>query len=150
MTSTPPYYSHAATTGTLSRRTGSIMLVDDEPALRTVGRAILSTFEVRVITSSSGEDALALLEVAKKEDALPNVILLDLTMPGGMSGLETFEQIKAQYPSLPVIACSGYFGEGAAEMILKLGFAGMLPKPHTPDTMITLVRRVLMRVNGEA
>jgi CheY-like chemotaxis protein len=126
------------------------MLVDDEPALRTVGRAILSTLDVRVITASSGEDALALLADAHKDAALPNVMLLDLTLPGGMSGLETFELIKALYPTLPVIACSGFFGDGASEIIQHVGFADMLAKPYTPDALITMVRRVLMRVNGEA
>lgn len=144
----PPHSSLSSGNGT-ARRTGSIMLVDDEPALRTVGRAILSTLDMRVLTASGGEDALALLADAHRDHSLPDVVLLDLTLPGGISGLETFDHIKARYPALPVIACSGFFGDGASEIIQHVGFADMLPKPYTPDGLITIVRRVLMRVNGE-
>ena len=143
------HYSTSLPGGGSSRRSGSIMLVDDEPALRTVGRAILSTLDVRVLTAASGEDALALLADAHRDSSLPNVMLLDLTLPGGISGLETFDHVKALYPGLPVIACSGFFGDGASEIIQHVGFADMLPKPYTPDGLITVVRRVLMRVNGE-
>jgi CheY-like chemotaxis protein len=129
-----------------SRRVGAIMIVDDEPALRTVGRAILSTLTLQTVTAASGEDALAALHVARQEGTLPIMILLDLTMPGGMSGLDTFDQMKTHYPGIPVVACSGFLGDGADEVCHRLGFAGMLPKPYTPADLETVIRRVLMRM----
>jgi CheY-like chemotaxis protein len=118
-----------------------VMLVDDEPALLTVGKAILSTLGIEVLTAPSGEDALIQLHQATAEDNLPSVILLDLTMPGGISGLDTMERIAQLQPDLPVIACSGFFGDGAEEVCRRLGFFGMLSKPYTPEALITVVRR---------
>jgi CheY-like chemotaxis protein len=135
-------------TGVL-RRAGTIMMVDDEPAIRTVGRAILSTLNLTVVAVASGEEALETLENAQAQGRLPGLILLDLTMPGGMSGLDTFDQIQDRFPTIPVVACSGFFGDGAEEVCQRLGFADVLPKPYTPDALMTLVRRVLMRLSGE-
>jgi CheY-like chemotaxis protein len=122
-----------------------VMFVDDEPALLAVGRAILSTLGVEVITAESGEQAIELLAAAKASDTLPSVVLLDLTMPGGLSGLDTLDQLLRLQPDLPVIACSGFFGEGADELCKRLGFCGMLPKPYTPESLITIVRRICLR-----
>jgi CheY-like chemotaxis protein len=143
---TPEFYS--SSTGSM-RRAKSIMLVDDEPALRTVGKAILSTFDVPVLTASSGEDCLAALHAGAQQGALPDIILLDLTMPGGMSGVETLDQIQDHFPGIAVIACSGFFGDGADEVCQRLGFADSLPKPYTPDALAAVVRRVMMRLQGD-
>lgn len=136
-------------TGVL-RRAGTVMIVDDEAALRTVGKAILSTLNLKVQTAASGEDALAILENARQQQVgMPDAILLDLTMPGGMSGLDTFDQLRDNFPNVAVIACSGFFGDGAEEVCQRLGFADVLPKPYTPDSLVAIVRRVLMRITGE-
>ncbi len=145
-------HDYAATnipTGVL-RRAGTIMIVDDEPAIRTVGRAILSTLNLTVMAAGSGEDAISALDNACAEGRSPGLILLDLTMPGGMSGLDTFDKIRERFPQIPVVACSGFFGDGAEEVCQRLGFADVLPKPYTPDALMTTVRRVLMRISGEA
>ena len=138
--------SPPVTTG-LRRRSGALMLVDDEPALLTVGRAILSTLNLRVDTANSGEEALEKLGIAESDGRLPDLVLLDLTMPGGISGIETLEQIRQRFPAIAVVACSGFFGDGAAELCQHVGFADMLPKPYTPEALVTVVRRVLVRAN---
>ncbi len=125
------------------------MIVDDEPALRTVGRAILSTMDLSVTTLASGEDCLEALKTGQQQGRLPDLVLLDLTLPGGMSGLDTFDRIQDEFPHVPVVACSGFFGDGAEEVCQRLGFAEVLPKPYTPDALVTVVRRVLMKLHGE-
>lgn len=140
---TPPLSAHP-------RHSGTVLLVDDEPALLLVGRAILSTLAIGVTTAPSGEDAIVTLQQAGYDNALPDVVLLDLAMPGGMSGLETFDNIRALYPQLPVVACSGFFGDGAEEIIARAGFVDMLSKPYTPEALVTVVRRVLVRAGSLA
>jgi CheY-like chemotaxis protein len=149
MNATADFLSNPKIPTAALRRAGAIMIVDDEAALRTVGRAILSTLNITVLTAASGEDALSALESAHETGRMPEMILLDLTMPGGMSGLDTFDQIQDRFPNIPVVACSGFFGDGAEEVCQRLGFADVLPKPYTPDALMSIVRRVLMRVSGE-
>jgi CheY-like chemotaxis protein len=139
---TPPTLTSATASSPFGNR---VMLVDDESALLTVGKAILSTLGIEVLTASSGEDALQQLQQAAAQQALPSVILLDLTMPGGMSGLDTMDHIAKMLPEVPVIACSGFFGDGAEEVCRRLGFFGMLSKPYTPEALITVVRRTCVR-----
>lgn len=143
------YHNINIPTGVL-RRAGTVMIVDDEAALRTVGKAILSTLNLKVQTAASGEDAIAALEAARQQQTgMPDAILLDLTMPGGMSGLDTFDKLQDMFPNIAVIACSGFFGDGAEEVCQRLGFADMLAKPYTPDSLVAIVRRVLVRITGE-
>ncbi|MBL9115424.1 MAG: response regulator [Verrucomicrobiaceae bacterium] len=118
----------------------TVMIVDDDPALLTLGRAILSTLDLNIVVARSGEEAL----ISIQSPRLPELVLLDLTMPGGMSGLETFDTLHEKHPQLPVVACSGFFGDGAEEMCQHIGFAGMLPKPYTAESLVSVVRRVLM------
>jgi CheY-like chemotaxis protein len=139
---TPPAFTTTAAAQQLGNR---VMLVDDESALLTVGKAILSTLGIEVLTASSGEEALAQLQEAIVQQTLPSVILLDLTMPGGMSGLDAMDHIAKILPEIPVIACSGFFGDGAEEVCRRLGFFGMLSKPYTPEALITVVRRTCIR-----
>jgi CheY-like chemotaxis protein len=120
------------------------MLVDDEPALLTVGKAILTSLGAQVIAAGSGEAAVELLSQDVVAGIAPGVVLLDLTMPGGMSGLDTLDKLLQIVPDLPVIACSGFFGDGAEEVCQKLGFAGMLSKPYTPEALIAIVRRTCL------
>ena len=98
MTSFDDYASPAITAG-LRRRSGALMLVDDEPALLTVGRAILSTLNLRVDTASSGEEALEKLEAAadaRLPDLIQQLAQPDFSLGGGLSGLrEEFGQTVA-------------------------------------------------------
>ena len=141
-TLTPPPPPVVTTSLKSNRR---IMLVDDEPALLTVGKAILSTLGVEVMPANSGETAIFMMRQALNTHNEPAVVLLDLTMPGGMSGLDTLDQLLAMAPDVPVIACSGFFGDGAEDVCRRLGFSGMLPKPYTPQALITIVRRTCLR-----
>jgi CheY-like chemotaxis protein len=118
----------------------TVMIVDDDPALLTLGRAILSTLDLNIVVARSGEEAL----ISVQAPCLPDMVLLDLTMPGGMSGLEAFDALHERHPEMPIVACSGFFGDGAEDMCQHIGFAGMLPKPYTAESLVSIVRRVLV------
>lgn len=124
---------------------GCILLVDDEHAVLTVALAILSTMSWKVVTAHSGEEAVDTFKTLLAEKRKPECVILDLTMPGGLSGFETLQQIKALDDDVPVIACSGYFEDNARELCRALGFADALEKPYTPDTLTTVVRRAIAR-----
>jgi CheY-like chemotaxis protein len=127
------------------RAHGRILVVDDEQQMLAVTKAILNAHGLEVITTDCGEQAIQLFE-----DALPTpdryaVVVLDLTMPGGLSGFEVMEQLHKLDPDLCVIACSGFFQEDARDLCQAIGFTDVLQKPYTLEHLVATVRRGLVR-----
>lgn len=87
---------------------GLVLVVDDEPALRNLAKAMLGRFGYAVITACDGAEAVAILE--KRRDDI-GCVLLDLTMPR-MNGWKTLSALRKLRSDIPVILCSGYDKEG--------------------------------------
>jgi two-component system, cell cycle sensor histidine kinase and response regulator CckA len=112
----------------------TILLVEDEPAVRQLFAVALQRAGYRVHQARSGEEAVALF------DAHPDVDLLltDIRMPE-MSGLERARQLSARAPGLKVICISGYPGAGIDPVIAN----HYLAKPFSRDDLLAKVREVL-------
>lgn len=81
-------------------RSGQILVVDDDPAIRSVLEAVLTAHRYQVVTAENGRDALMSID-----DVAPNVILLDLYMPV-MDGWEMLAFLQQHHPHVPVIVMS--------------------------------------------
>jgi CheY-like chemotaxis protein len=94
-----------------------VLVVDDEPMLREVYEMVLEGSGYEVVTAQNGFEAMDCLETA-----LPDLILLDLLMPG-MNGLEFLMKtnIKTRFPQVKIIAFSNLSRTGQVEEALKLG-----------------------------
>jgi CheY-like chemotaxis protein len=132
----PSFHSDSAITGT-------ILVVDDEPAVLAIAAAILNTIDVTPLKARNGEDALATVKAHYASGQKISLVVQDLTMPGGMSGFETMENLRIIDPNIHVIACSGFFQDGALELCQSIGFSNILAKPYTPDSLLGLIRRTL-------
>ena len=131
----------------MAKAKGSILVVDDEPAMRLLLSSVLKEEGHDVTAAASGEEALQL--IAKRHYHL---VLTDLKMPG-ISGLELLEQVKRDDPGTAVIILTA-FGtvEGAVEA-MRRGAVHYLLKPlSNPEELRLSVRRVLeeQRVTDEA
>ncbi|MEE9121203.1 MAG: response regulator, partial [Syntrophobacteria bacterium] len=82
--------------------TKTIMIVDDEPSIRTSLEGVLEDEGYKVICASDGNEALKTME---KE--MPDLILLDIWMPG-IDGIETLKRMRSLHPGLQVIMISGH------------------------------------------
>jgi CheY-like chemotaxis protein len=121
-----------------------ILVVDDEVQVLAVAKAILEAHGFLVSIAKSGEAALEILQQQAEGSELNiDVVVLDLSMPGGMSGFEVLERMRKQTRELPIVACSGYFQDNAQEMCQAIGFSDILPKPYTFDQLVASVRRCL-------
>lgn len=125
------------------RATARVLIVDDEPHVLAVGKAVLEAHGFDVTPARSGEEALELVRQGMESGARFTVVILDLTMPGGASGFEALEWLRACDPSLPVIACSGYFQEDVRELCQAIGFIDVLHKPFNIETLGVSVRRAM-------
>ncbi|HCN28285.1 MAG TPA: two-component system response regulator [Verrucomicrobiales bacterium] len=127
------------------RTTGKVLVVDDEPQVLAVAKAILDAHGFEVIVTDSGDVALNLISQPAPPDQRIELVILDLTMPGGLSGFEVLEEMRRMDPALPIIACSGYFQENARDLCQAIGFSDILPKPYTLDHLVATVRGSLVR-----
>ncbi len=137
--------SPSAHSSPLQRPQGRVLVVDDEPHVLAVAKAILEAHGFDVTTTDSGEMALHMMKDAQCHDRRFVVVILDLTMPGGMSGFEVMEAILEIDADAAVIACSGYFQEDARDLCQAIGFSDVLQKPYTLDHLCATVRRCLIR-----
>jgi CheY-like chemotaxis protein len=125
-----------------SRGVETILLVEDEEAVRSAIRRSLEKFGYRVHEAASGREAL---ELCRDQMMQIDLVLTDIIMPEGVNGLELAETLQAQRPSLKLILMSGYSGPTPAE---ETGFmlrtkSPFLHKPCSCRELIETVRQCL-------
>jgi len=125
--------------------TGQVLVVDDEPHVLTMACTMLESQGFKVKGCHSGEAALVLMESAMQQEDRFDVMVLDLTLPGGMSGFDALEFVLRLDPDISVIACSGYFQEDARDLCQAIGFSDILQKPYSIEALCAIVRRCLTR-----
>jgi signal transduction histidine kinase/ActR/RegA family two-component response regulator len=121
----------------------TLLLVEDEPALLAIATRALSRLGYRVLPAVDGRQALALWECYASDIDL---VLTDMRMPNGMSGLVLAERLWSTKPSLKIIIMSGYSSEMATNGSASRVEFTYLAKPFELDTLAETVRRCL----GEA
>ncbi|HXF96449.1 MAG TPA: sigma-54 dependent transcriptional regulator [Gemmatimonadales bacterium] len=122
-----------------------VLLVDDEANIRKMVGALLEAEGFETVQAANG--AAALQAVA---EALPDVVLLDLMMPGGPDGLTTLEQLRQRAPDLPVVMMSGKAGLADAVRATKLGAFQFLEKPLAPESLLVTIRSALELARARA
>jgi CheY-like chemotaxis protein len=117
----------------------SVLLVDDEERILTVGREICKALGYSVITADSGKEAI---RIYKKEQDKINLVILDMIMPE-MNGLETFLKLKKLYPDIKVLLSTGYSIDEKAQEMLRQGCRGYILKPYSVIDFSHKLREVL-------
>jgi len=121
------------------RGQGTVLVIDDEEAVRSVTRGMLEKFGFSVLAASDGEQGVSLFRDHASEIS---VVLLDLTMPR-MGGEETFEEIRRQSPKARVILTSGFSEQEVAKRFKGKKVAGFLQKPYQASALKEKLREVL-------
>jgi CheY-like chemotaxis protein len=115
----------------------TILLVDDDSAVREVVAAMLEDLGYRVVEADSGAIALELLSAGNRVD----LVLADFSMPG-MSGMELLREATARRPDLPVLLVTGYADD---KTLAALGEDRLVLKPFRNEE---LARKVRVALNG--
>jgi len=118
----------------------SILLVEDEPAVRSLTRAVLEQVGHRVTVAENAPDALRVWRVERGDFDL---LLTDMTMPGGMTGLELIGVLRKDKPGLRAILCSGYSLDLVLSDAVDAGAVALLQKPWTAAALHRCVAGVL-------
>ncbi len=135
--------SHVAPSREVASRSGreTVLLVEDEAAVREVARRTLMTNGYQVLVARDGREALDLAETR-----LPSIdlVLTDVVMPK-LGGLDLARSLRKHREDIPLVFMSGFVGN-EPEMEEALAALGpMMPKPFTVDSLVTTVRRELDR-----
>ena len=114
-----------------------VWIIDDDRSIRWVFEKALTRENIAFKMFSSAQDALSALA-----SSLPQVVVSDIRMPGS-SGLDLLQQLKARYPSLPVIIMTAYSDLDSAVAAFQGGAFEYLPKPFDVDQAVDLIRRAI-------
>lgn len=111
----------------------TILVVDDDPLIRGVAKAILEKYGHTVRIAADGEAGLAAIAAAP-----PDAVFLDILMPR-KEGLETLRELKRQFPEVAVIAMSGSMMRDRNDFLsiaTKFGADAVMRKPFTPEDLL--------------
>ena len=117
----------------------TILVVEDEPAMREVTRRILSRDGYQVITAANGREAI---QVATNHDGGIDVLVTDIVMPQ-MLGQEAADRIRALQPGVKVLFMSGYTRGVLDSKGIAAGDVNLIEKPFTEESLLTRLRKVI-------
>jgi two-component system, cell cycle sensor histidine kinase and response regulator CckA len=123
------------------QQTGSILVVDDEPAVRGVAVRVLRNAGYRVAEAADGAAAVELVRRSPSEYSL---VLLDLTMPR-MDGEEAFRLLREINPDIRVVVMSGFNEQDTENRFIGQRLSGFVAKPFGAETLLSKVKTVLQR-----
>jgi len=118
----------------------TIFVVEDEPTLRALVRKVLERDGYNVIEAGSG---LAALEMWSDKKPPVDLLLTDMVMPDGISGLQLAERLKTENPGLKVVFTTGYSAELLGKDFELREGVNFLQKPYPPQRLVQTVRNGL-------
>ena len=121
-----------------TERPFTVMLVDDEPMIRTLGRTILEDQGYRVLLAADGEEAV---EAYRREPGRVDLVILDLTMPR-LNGRDACRQLVQIDPNVRVLLSSGYAPDTAGA-VQEPGVKGFVAKPYRPADLAAVVKQMI-------
>ncbi len=122
---------------------GKILIMDDEKIVRRAVGGMLGRLGYTVEFAENGEEALVKYKEAKNSGKLFNAVILDLTVPGGMGGRKTIEELLKIDPNVKAIVSSGYSNDPIMANYKKYGFKAVVAKPFDLKELNEAIKKVL-------
>lgn len=130
------------------RGTGRILLLDDDSAVREVSADILRFLGYQVDCCENGDDTIRKYSEALLSGKPYRAVILDLTIPGGMGGLETLQILRSVDPDVRALVTSGYTNDPILVDFRKYGFSGAVVKPFEVGDLAEAIARSFENVNS--
>ena len=122
---------------------GRILVMDDEEAVRDVAQGMLETLGYSVSLAKDGAEAIDIYKGAMAAGAPFDSVLMDLTIPGGMGGMEAVKRILEIDSKAKAIVCSGYSNDTIMANYNSYGFRAVVPKPYSLKQLGGAISEVL-------
>ena len=122
---------------------GRVLVVDDDEMIRELLHHILEIGDFSVVAAASGEEAIEYYREARHNRQPFDLVIMDLTIPGGMSGLEATRRLREIDPEARIIVSSGYSADPVMSAYEKYGFCAVLNKPFQIQEVLNTAGRVM-------
>ncbi len=122
------------------RGSGRVLVMDDEEMIRELTGHMLKKAGYDVTCAGNGHEALELYGRAADDRRPFDLVILDLTVRGGMGGEETLAELQRVNPRIAAIASTGYSDDDTRSRLKNAGFLGLLPKPYRSHELLSIVK----------
>ena len=133
---------------TTNGRKPLVLIMDDDDSIRMLAKLMFKRLDYDVVTTADGEAALKAHEGARAEGRPFDLVVMDLTIPGGMGGKETIRRLREKDTRVSAIVSSGYSNDPVMANYEEHGFNGVLPKPYTMDNMMRVLKQLNPALKG--
>jgi len=120
-----------------------VLVMDDEAAIRNSTEEILFYLGLEAIVAKDGEEAIAVYQNHMASGDPIDVVIMDLTIPGGLGGKAAVKKVLELDPEAKVIVASGYSNDPVMANYRDYGFAGVINKPFQVDALHEVIHKVL-------
>jgi len=124
---------------------GRVLVVEDQVDVARATRGLLKHLGYESIHSVNGEEAISTYREHLDSDEPIDVVLLDMTLPGGLTGMDVAGEIRRLDPPARIVATSGYFEEGSLANGETGDFAAILPKPYSMASLSEAMEEAIAR-----
>ncbi len=122
---------------------GRILIMDDKEIVHAPMKALLGVWGYDVDFAEDGTRTIELYRKAMDAGSSYDIVIIDLTIPGGMGGKEAIEKLLELDPDVKAIVSSGYSTDPVMANFVEYGFRDCLPKPYMPDKLLKVISDVL-------
>ncbi|TFH42760.1 MAG: response regulator, partial [Chrysiogenales bacterium] len=123
-------------------RPGRVLVMDDEEMVLHVAGKIMNRLGLSVVTARDGREAVEIYEGAIRSGDPFDLVIMDLTVPGGMGGKDAIAILKKIDPSVRAIVSSGYSNDPIMASFRDYGFMGVVAKPYSIEDLQEVIEKV--------
>ena len=134
----------------LIQGSGPVLIMDDEESIRVLAAKMLTRMGYEALTAINGQEALAIHKQYMDAGTPLRAIILDLTIPGGMSGREAIERLRQVDMCVKTVVSSGYYDDSTLSQFRECGFDAVLPKPYSVQDLGNVLQSLLKPSTGKA
>jgi CheY-like chemotaxis protein len=127
----------------LLKRSGRVLVMDDEPGIRQLITSLLQRIGFKVTAVADGAAVVQEYRRAQRAGEAISCVILDLTVPAGMGGAEAMAQLREIDPNVCAIVSSGYSKDPVVANFRAHGFRGIMPKPYNVDDVVRVISAVV-------
>ena len=124
---------------------GKVLLMDDEQIILDVTHEVLKFLNYDVMSAKDGLTAIDLYKKEKAAGAPFDIVILDLSVPNGLGGKETIEQLRNFDPAVKAVVSSGYTNDPVVQDFSHYGFSERLTKPYNIHEMKNLLEKLIKK-----